>query len=56
MQLYANSRLRWPVSEQIKSLSDEAVLSVQRRAKYLLIELQTGWIIVHLGNLVVCVF
>nr|ELR5228700.1 bifunctional DNA-formamidopyrimidine glycosylase/DNA-(apurinic or apyrimidinic site) lyase [Providencia rettgeri]ELR5257535.1 bifunctional DNA-formamidopyrimidine glycosylase/DNA-(apurinic or apyrimidinic site) lyase [Providencia rettgeri] len=44
-----NGRLRWPVSEQIKSLSDEAVLSVQRRAKYLLIELQTGWIIVHLG-------
>ncbi|EMA4784277.1 bifunctional DNA-formamidopyrimidine glycosylase/DNA-(apurinic or apyrimidinic site) lyase [Providencia alcalifaciens] len=44
-----NGRLRWPVSEQIKSLSDQAVLSVQRRAKYLLIELQTGWIIVHLG-------
>ena len=44
-----NGRLRWPVSEQIKSLSDEAVLSVQRRAKYLLIELQKGWIIVHLG-------
>ncbi|MEQ5113306.1 bifunctional DNA-formamidopyrimidine glycosylase/DNA-(apurinic or apyrimidinic site) lyase [Providencia vermicola] len=44
-----NSRLRWPVSEQIKSLSDEIVLSVQRRAKYLLIELKKGWIIVHLG-------
>lgn len=44
-----NSRLRWPVSEQIKSLSDESILSVQRRAKYLLIELKTGWIIIHLG-------
>ena len=44
-----NDRLRWPVSEQIKRLSDEIVLSVQRRAKYLLIELKTGWIIVHLG-------
>ncbi|OAT51449.1 bifunctional DNA-formamidopyrimidine glycosylase/DNA-(apurinic or apyrimidinic site) lyase [Providencia heimbachae] len=44
-----NSRLRWPVSEQIKSLSDELVFSVQRRAKYLLIELGRGWIIVHLG-------
>ncbi|MFP1817296.1 bifunctional DNA-formamidopyrimidine glycosylase/DNA-(apurinic or apyrimidinic site) lyase [Lonsdalea quercina] len=44
-----NARLRWPVSPEIMSLSDEAVLSVQRRAKYLLIELTRGWIIVHLG-------
>ncbi|AYH03461.1 bifunctional DNA-formamidopyrimidine glycosylase/DNA-(apurinic or apyrimidinic site) lyase [Pectobacterium parmentieri] len=50
--LYAevrNSRLRWPVSAEILSLSDEPVLSVRRRAKYLLIELTRGWIIVHLG-------
>ncbi|RJL55137.1 bifunctional DNA-formamidopyrimidine glycosylase/DNA-(apurinic or apyrimidinic site) lyase [Pectobacterium carotovorum] len=50
--LYAevrNSRLRWPVSAEILSLSDEPVLSVRRRAKYLLIELNRGWIIVHLG-------
>ncbi|MBN3177382.1 bifunctional DNA-formamidopyrimidine glycosylase/DNA-(apurinic or apyrimidinic site) lyase [Pectobacterium parmentieri] len=44
-----NSRLRWPVSAEILSLSDEPVLSVRRRAKYLLIELTGGWIIVHLG-------
>ncbi|WP_340609318.1 bifunctional DNA-formamidopyrimidine glycosylase/DNA-(apurinic or apyrimidinic site) lyase [Xenorhabdus bharatensis] len=44
-----NSRLRWPVSEQIMKLSDSRVISVQRRAKYLLIELSDGWIIVHLG-------
>ena len=44
-----NARLRWPVSEQILTLSDQPVLSVQRRAKYLLIELERGWIIVHLG-------
>lgn len=44
-----NARLRWPVSDQIKSLSDEIILSVQRRAKYLLVELQKGWIIIHLG-------
>ncbi len=44
-----NARLRWPVSEQILTLSDRLVLSVQRRAKYLLIELENGWIIVHLG-------
>lgn len=44
-----NARLRWPISEQILSLRDQPVLSVQRRAKYLLIELEQGWIIVHLG-------
>ncbi|MBD2804191.1 bifunctional DNA-formamidopyrimidine glycosylase/DNA-(apurinic or apyrimidinic site) lyase [Xenorhabdus sp. ZM] len=44
-----NSRLRWPVSEQIMALSDKPVISVQRRAKYLLLELTEGWIIIHLG-------
>ncbi|KAA8997310.1 bifunctional DNA-formamidopyrimidine glycosylase/DNA-(apurinic or apyrimidinic site) lyase [Affinibrenneria salicis] len=50
--LYAdvrNARLRWPVSSEILALSDEKVLSVRRRAKYILIELSSGWIIVHLG-------
>lgn len=41
--------LRWPVSEEIYRLSDVPVLSVRRRAKYLLLELPDGWIIVHLG-------
>lgn len=44
-----NDRLRWPVSQEIHRLSDQKVLSVQRRAKYLLIELAEGWIIIHLG-------
>ncbi|HHG8770935.1 TPA: bifunctional DNA-formamidopyrimidine glycosylase/DNA-(apurinic or apyrimidinic site) lyase [Raoultella planticola] len=44
-----NGRLRWPVSEEIYRLSDVPVLSVQRRAKYLLLELPGGWIIIHLG-------
>lgn len=50
--LYAevrNARLRWPVAGEILSLSDQTVLGVHRRAKYLLIELAAGWIIVHLG-------
>ncbi|GLR08874.1 DNA-formamidopyrimidine glycosylase [Mixta theicola] len=50
--LYAvvrNPRLRWPVSQEIHALSDRPVLSVQRRAKYLLLELPEGWIIIHLG-------
>ena len=37
-----NGRLRWPVSEEIYRLSDQPVLSVQRRAKYLLLELPEG--------------
>lgn len=44
-----NARLRWPVSQEILALSDQSVLSVQRRAKYLLLELPHGWIIIHLG-------
>ncbi|WP_075183304.1 bifunctional DNA-formamidopyrimidine glycosylase/DNA-(apurinic or apyrimidinic site) lyase [Pantoea sp. 1.19] len=44
-----NSRLRWPVSQEIHALSDQPILSVQRRAKYLLLELPAGWIIIHLG-------
>ena len=44
-----NGRLRWPVSDEIHTLSDKRVLSIQRRAKYLLVELAEGWIIIHLG-------
>ncbi|MBV4414249.1 bifunctional DNA-formamidopyrimidine glycosylase/DNA-(apurinic or apyrimidinic site) lyase [Enterobacteriaceae bacterium YMB-R22] len=44
-----NGRLRWPVSDEIHALSDQPVLSVRRRAKYLLLELPAGWIIIHLG-------
>ncbi|EJA4671013.1 DNA-formamidopyrimidine glycosylase, partial [Escherichia coli] len=29
-------KLRWPVSDELLRLSDKPVLSVQRRAKYLL--------------------
>ncbi|QGX93025.1 bifunctional DNA-formamidopyrimidine glycosylase/DNA-(apurinic or apyrimidinic site) lyase [Tatumella sp. TA1] len=50
--LYAvvrHPQLRWPVSEEIYHLSDEIVLSLERRAKYLLMGLKHGWIIIHLG-------
>ncbi|CAJ0992682.1 bifunctional DNA-formamidopyrimidine glycosylase/DNA-(apurinic or apyrimidinic site) lyase [Pantoea sp. Nvir] len=50
--LYAivrNSCLRWSVSQEIYKISNQPVLSVQRRAKYLLLELLYGWIIIHLG-------
>ncbi|SNC58534.1 bifunctional DNA-formamidopyrimidine glycosylase/DNA-(apurinic or apyrimidinic site) lyase [Sodalis endosymbiont of Henestaris halophilus] len=44
-----NARLRWPVDEKIITMRYRPVLSVQRRAKYLLLELDQGWIIIHLG-------
>jgi formamidopyrimidine-DNA glycosylase len=43
-------RLRWPVDPELGSyLSGQPVLSVERRAKYLLIGLANGYLIVHLG-------
>lgn len=44
-----NARLRWPVAEEIIAIQNRRVLSVQRRAKYLLLELDQGWIIIHFG-------
>ncbi|WGO83663.1 bifunctional DNA-formamidopyrimidine glycosylase/DNA-(apurinic or apyrimidinic site) lyase [Arsenophonus apicola] len=44
-----NSQLRWPVATEILHIANESVLSVKRRAKYLLIQLQHGWIVIHLG-------
>lgn len=44
-----NARLRWPVASEIIALRNQRVISVQRRAKYLLLELEQGWIIIHLG-------
>lgn len=44
------SRLRWPVPEALSNLVEEQpVLDVKRRAKYLLIELPNGDIVLHLG-------
>ncbi|MXP56655.1 bifunctional DNA-formamidopyrimidine glycosylase/DNA-(apurinic or apyrimidinic site) lyase [Pantoea sp. Mhis] len=44
-----NMFLRKPISNEIKTLRNQPILSVQRRAKYLLLELPIGWIIIHLG-------
>lgn len=43
------NKLRWPISSEIVTLKNQQIISVQRRAKYLLIELKCGWIIIHLG-------
>lgn len=43
-------KLRWPVISNISSLTrDKTILSCSRRAKYLLLELENGYIILHLG-------
>jgi len=43
-------RLRWPVAETLPEiLIGQTVLSVQRRAKYLLMTTQNGTLLVHLG-------
>jgi formamidopyrimidine-DNA glycosylase len=43
-------RLRWPVEKGLEArLAGARILAVQRRAKYLLIGTERGWMIVHLG-------
>ena len=43
-------RLRWPVDRQLeRDLPGQRVVDVRRRAKYLLIELEHGTLIAHLG-------
>lgn len=42
-------KLRWIVPTEIKTLKNEIILSIERRGKYLLVELKTGFIIIHLG-------
>jgi formamidopyrimidine-DNA glycosylase len=43
-------RLRWPVDRKLGSeLAGQRVLEVRRRAKYLLIELERGTLLAHLG-------
>lgn len=43
-------RLRWPIAPKLEALvRDQRILSVERRAKYILIRLESGTLIVHLG-------
>lgn len=45
-----NASLRWPVPDDLGDvLIGQQVLSVRRRAKYLLLEFASGWLIIHLG-------
>ncbi len=45
-----NPRLRWPVPRRLAALLEgKIVRQVLRRAKYLLLDLGDGWLILHLG-------
>ena len=45
-----DGRLRWPVPKNLpKILFGQKVLSINRRGKYLLIEMGTGYLLIHLG-------
>ena len=42
--------LRWPVTEGIESIVEgQTVIAVSRRAKYLIMQLERGSMLVHLG-------
>jgi formamidopyrimidine-DNA glycosylase len=43
------TRLRWPVSAEVATLAGRRIESVSRRAKYLLMRLDRGYLIWHLG-------
>ena len=42
-------RLRWPVPAQVSKAEGQTFVSLQRRGKYLLLNLQQGGLIIHLG-------
>ncbi|SET20738.1 bifunctional DNA-formamidopyrimidine glycosylase/DNA-(apurinic or apyrimidinic site) lyase [Thalassotalea agarivorans] len=42
-------QLRWPIPEEVKTITGQKVVSVKRRSKYLLIAFNTGTLVLHLG-------
>ena len=45
-----DGRLRWPVPASLsKSLPGQKVSTIERRGKYLLLEMDTGYLLIHLG-------
>ena len=42
-------RLRWPISEQVAQIGGRRIIDLSRRAKYLLMQLDQGHLIWHLG-------
>ncbi|OBT15761.1 DNA-formamidopyrimidine glycosylase [Vibrio tasmaniensis] len=46
---FRTTKLRWDIPQELKRLEGQVIRSISRRAKYLLIETDTGTAIVHLG-------
>ena len=44
-----DTRLRWPISEQVAELAGRRIIAITRRGKYLLMQLDQGHLIWHLG-------
>ncbi len=44
-----NAKMRWPITPTIAEICGEKVISVKRRAKYLLLETSKGTLMLHLG-------
>lgn len=42
-------QLRWPIPEEISDAINEVILEVSRRSKYLMLKVQSGTILIHLG-------
>ncbi|MDO6805656.1 DNA-formamidopyrimidine glycosylase family protein, partial [Wenyingzhuangia sp. 1_MG-2023] len=43
------SRLRWPVADEISALTGQQVTGLSRRGKYLLLQFDAGTAVWHLG-------
>ncbi|MDF5139095.1 DNA-formamidopyrimidine glycosylase family protein, partial [Vibrio parahaemolyticus] len=46
---FRTPKLRWDIPTELKKLEGQVIRAISRRAKYLLIETNTGTAIVHLG-------
>jgi formamidopyrimidine-DNA glycosylase len=44
-----DSRLRWPIPVEVNRAESQTVVGLRRRGKYLLIDLQKGGLVIHLG-------
>lgn len=42
-------QLRWPIPDDVYQLEGKEIVAISRRAKYLLISVDTGSVILHLG-------
>jgi formamidopyrimidine-DNA glycosylase len=47
--LVRQPQLRWPIPAEVMALRDMPVVAVRRRAKFLLIDLAVGQLLIHLG-------